>query len=111
MSLFDRPGFDALLQHVKSKVQADFHVGWAVCHPNGGYNLRHHHSERAYSAVYYVTVPNPAPATVFYEDGQECRVVPKEGQLLVFPGFVEHSVDENLSDGILVAVVCDFMAR
>jgi hypothetical protein len=110
MSLFSRPGFPELVSWVEGVVGARLHAGWAVVHSRGGYNVVHNHGlERRLTAVYYVGVPDPPAAVFFRGDGWEMAHQPSEGELLVFPSSLDHGVEESVSDGLRVSVVCDFL--
>ena len=90
---------------------------WLNVNSKGDSNIRHTHfnSSILLSGVFYVKVPpnsgnirfydprgisihNP-PDNRYYFDGSEYNyITPKEGMLLFFPSWFEHSVEENKSD-------------
>ena len=89
---------------------------WAIINTGGSTNSRHQHGNSTISAAYYVRAPqncgdivfyDPRPAPVFYYptaiasnllNAQVNSITPKEGALILFPSYVDHSVNENLSN-------------
>ena len=89
---------------------------WAIVNTGGSANLRHQHGNSTISAAYYVRAPknsgdivfyDPRPAPVYFHpnvvkpnllNAQVNGINPKEGALVLFPSYVEHSVNGNLSD-------------
>ena len=82
----------------------------------GAANARHHHGNSAISAAYYVRAPknsgdlvfyDPRPAPVLfaphskepnYLNAMVNSVSPVEGALVLFPSYLDHSVNENISN-------------
>ena len=89
---------------------------WAIINTGGSTNSRHQHGNSTISAAYYVKAPkncgdivfyDPRPAPVYYYPSAESSnllnaqvngVTPKEGALIMFPSYLDHSVNENLSN-------------
>ena len=89
---------------------------WAIVNTGGSTNSKHQHGNSTISAAYYVRAPkncgdivfyDPRPAPVFYYpralssnllNAQINSVTPKEGALILFPSYLDHSVNENLSN-------------
>ena len=89
---------------------------WAIINTGGSTNSRHQHGNSTISAAYYVKAPkncgdivfyDPRPAPVFCYptaiasnllNAQVNSITPKEGALILFPSYVDHSVNENLSN-------------
>ena len=89
---------------------------WTIINTGGSANLRHQHGNSTISGAYYVRAPencgdivfyDPRPAPVFYYptavssnllNAQVNGITPKEGALILFPSYVDHSVNENLSN-------------
>ena len=89
---------------------------WAIINKGGAANARHHHGNSAISAAYYVRAPkncgdivfyDPRPAPVFSHPKSNSpnslnamvnSVTPVEGALVLFPSYLDHSVNENLSN-------------
>ena len=88
---------------------------WAIINKGGSTNSRHQHGNSSISGAYYVRAPkncgdivfyDPRPAAVFsyptaissnFLNAQVNGISPKEGGLILFPSYVDHSVNENLS--------------
>ena len=102
-------------QAVSFRVQA-----WANVHEKGGYNVLHMHPNCLMSGCYYLSVPKNPSAIVFRDprpgpvmtqfngDGIHSATVqgftPKEGQLFVFPHWLEHGVETNESDELRISI-------
>jgi uncharacterized protein (TIGR02466 family) len=92
---------------------------WANVHPRNGYNRSHTHPNVLWSGVYYVQSPPRAGRIVFIDPrGQalarqpiyrrdrdlapslwsEVWYEPIEARLLLFPAWLQHEVEPNLSD-------------
>ena len=89
---------------------------WAIINKGGAANARHHHGNSSLSAAYYVRAPknsgdivfyDPRPAPVYshpisnkpnYLNAMQHSISPLEGLLVMFPGYLDHSVNENLSN-------------
>ena len=89
---------------------------WAIINIGGSANLRHQHGNSTISGAYYVRAPkncgdivfyDPRPAPVFSHpnasspnslNAQVNGITPKEGALVLFPSYLDHSVNENLSN-------------
>ncbi len=100
----------------KKKQIAKINNMWAIINTGGSANLRHQHGNSTISGAYYVRAPkdcgdivfyDPRPAPVFYHPNLESvnllnaqinGVTPKEGGLVLFPSYLDHSVNENLSN-------------
>ena len=88
---------------------------WSIVNTGGASNARHHHGNSDISAAYYVRAPkncgdivfyDPRPAPVFSHpksnnpNSLNCMVnsiTPVEGSLVLFPSYLDHSVNANLS--------------
>tara|TARA_A200000113_G_C8709439_1_gene304615 strand:- start:64 stop:660 length:597 start_codon:yes stop_codon:yes gene_type:complete len=89
---------------------------WAIINIGGASNARHHHGNSAISAAYYVRAPkncgeivfyDPRPAPVFSHprasgpnafNAMVNSINPIEGGLVLFPSYLDHSVNPNLSN-------------
>ena len=89
---------------------------WSIINKGGAANARHHHGNSALSAAYYVKAPNNSGDIVFYDprpapiylhpqarvpnslNSMVNSISPSEGALVLFPSYLEHSVNENLSN-------------
>ena len=88
---------------------------WAIINTGGSANLRHQHGNSTISGAYYVRAPinsgdivfyDPRPAPVYSHpnvvnpnilNAQVNSITPKEGALVLFPSYLDHSVNENQS--------------
>ncbi len=100
----------------KEKQIAKINNIWAIINTGGSANLRHQHGNSTISGAYYVRAPinsgdivfyDPRPAPIFSHpnvsnpnllNAQVNGISPKEGALVLFPSFLDHSVNENLSN-------------
>ena len=89
---------------------------WAIINIGGASNSRHHHGNSHLSAAYYVRAPkncgeivfyDPRPAPVYFHpsstkpnnlNAMVNAVNPVEGGLVLFPSYLDHSVNPNLSN-------------
>ncbi len=89
---------------------------WAIINKGGSTNLRHQHGNSTISGAYYVRAPQNCGEIVFYDprpapvysypkaissnllNAQVNGISPKEGALILFPSYVDHSVNENKSN-------------
>ncbi len=100
----------------KEKQTAKIDNMWAIINTGGSANLRHQHGNSTISGAYYVRAPincgdivfyDPRPAPVYSHpnvvnpnllNAQVNGISPKEGALVLFPSYLEHSVNENQSN-------------
>jgi len=92
------------------------HQAWVNISPPGASNQVHYHPNCHFSGVYYVSLDAPSCGSIYFRDprvasrmmtypidgitdftASEVRMPPEEGRLYVFPGWLEHGVDENKS--------------
>ena len=89
---------------------------WAIINEHGAFNQRHHHGNSDLSAAYYVTAKENCGDIVFYDprpapvyrhpiakspnilNASVNSVKPEEGLLVLFPSYLEHSVNPNNSN-------------
>ena len=89
---------------------------WAIINTGGSTNSKHQHGNSTLSGAYYVRAPencgdivfyDPRPAPVFYYpetvssnllNAHINSITPKEGALILFPSYLDHSVNENISN-------------
>ncbi len=89
---------------------------WAIINKGGAENAKHHHGNSTISAAYYVRAPescgeivfyDPRPAPVFSHplankpnslNAMVNSIKPVEGALVMFPSYLEHSVNRNKAD-------------
>ena len=89
---------------------------WAIINKKGAMNQKHSHSNSDLSAAYYVTAKEGCGDIVFYDprpgkvykhplsnkpnllNADNNGVKPEPGMLVLFPSYLEHSVNPNISD-------------
>ena len=89
---------------------------WAIINEHGAWNQKHHHSNNDLSAAYYISANEGCGDIVFYDprpgpvfshpiakspnilNASVNSITPEEGMLILFPSYLEHSVNPNLSD-------------
>jgi len=89
---------------------------WAIINKKGAMNHKHHHSNSDLSAAYYVTAKEGCGDIIFYDprpgkvykhplsikpnllNADNNGVTPEPGMLVLFPSYLEHSVNPNTSD-------------
>ena len=78
------------------KLKAGF---WFNAMGPGHITAPHHHDENdeLLSAVYYLRVPEDSGMLILHAGGQEIRVQPQEGKLVLFAPSVMHEVTRNNS--------------
>ena len=98
---------------------------WFITNKKYDYNNQHHHLGSFLSCAYYVKAPRKSGNIILYRDdhgeyyfGSKVGVSdyttiakafePKEGMLLVFPSWLLHSVEQNLSDEDRVVLSINF---
>ena len=100
----------------RQKQEVKINNMWAIINTGGAANLRHQHGNSSISGAYYVKAPvncgdivfyDPRPAPVYshpnisgpnFLNAQVNGITPKEGALVLFPSFLDHSVNENKSN-------------
>ena len=89
---------------------------WAIINEKGAWNQKHHHSNSDLSAAYYVSAHENCGDIVFYDprpapvykhpipkspnklNATVNSIKPEAGMLVLFPSYLEHSVNPNISD-------------
>lgn len=87
---------------------------WASVHGRGSRHDAHSHADSMLSAVYYARLPDPCARIVFFDPrgrnsfhpklptappfDSSFALQPKEGDLIVFPGWLLHAVEESQAD-------------
>ena len=104
---------------------------WANINPPGGYNRTHIHPNSLWSGVYYVKTPkncghlkleDPRSVSLMsrpnHIEGEqpsrlwrEVHFEPVTGRLIMFPSWVNHGVDPNMSNEIRISVSFNFLQR
>jgi hypothetical protein len=109
---FKRPYFDHvkfLIENASEQVGQYFNYGnknvrmsnyWFQQYYKGDYHTWHTHGASSFSGVYYVDLNKDSPKTNFRINKNEFNVEINEGDVLIFPGFLEHTSKENISDSV-----------
>ena len=89
---------------------------WAIINRKDAFNEKHHHGSSALSAAYYlkaeknagdIVLFDPRQANVFHHpfskevndiNAQVQSITPRPGTLVLFPSYLEHKVNPNLSN-------------
>ena len=102
---------------------------WANINPPGGYNAPHLHPNSLYSGVYYIKAPKDSGDLVFNDPSpgeqlnlpaikkgpppkhlwREVHLAPVEGRIIIFPFYLWHNVEPNLSNDIRISVSFNFI--
>ena len=95
---------------------------WSIINEEGAFNQKHHHSNSDISAAYYVDAHDNCGDIVFYDprpgkvykhpnskepnllNATTNGVKPETGMLILFPSYLEHSVDANISDNKRIVI-------
>lgn len=102
---------------------------WANISPPGASNKVHYHANCHFSGVYYISLKAPECGSIYFRDpriasrmmtypiqqmtdftAEEIQMRPEEGRLYVFPGWLEHGVEENRSDRDRVSISFNVLA-
>jgi len=89
---------------------------WAIINKKESYNVKHNHQNCYLSSAYYIKKPKNSGDITFYDpkeaktyrfpeiekhtpySAETVTIEAEEGDLLIFPSYLYHSVGENLSD-------------
>lgn len=66
---------------------------WGMCYTDGDYAVPHDHWPSLWSSTYYINPPEDSPG-LYFNDLDE-YVFPKNGTLILFPGWVKHEVKKK----------------
>jgi len=103
---------------------------WININPRGSSNSRHHHnpfSGKALSGVFYVQATDDSGDIVFYDprgiiknapdmkyfngESTDLRFSPRNNSLIIFPAWLEHSVEENISAADRISISFNISLR
>jgi uncharacterized protein (TIGR02466 family) len=102
---------------------------WANINPPGGMNSPHIHPNSLFSGVYYVksnpkagrlkiydprpganmNMPSRKPGDPGRDLWRDANIEPIPGRIIMFPAWLWHSVEENISDDIRISVSFNFI--
>lgn len=69
----------------------------------------HHHGTSPFAWVYYVQIPpQSGDLTFWFLDKFRYSIPPKEDHLVLFPGWMLHSVSKNRGEGIRISIAGNF---
>ena len=106
-------------QHYHRDYQPVIDSMWANINPRGGFNRCHSHPDTLWSGVYYVQAPARCGRLCFHDPRLQSRVMapvlsaeaqnhlgswpevyfePVAGRMILFPAWLQHDVEPNLSD-------------
>ena len=89
---------------------------WSIINKKGSFNIQHNHPNAYLSSAYYVKHPEKSGSIKFFDPREQknirypkiknytdisaviTEITPKEGDLLIFPSYLYHSVGKNLSE-------------
>jgi len=82
---------------------------WFNINRPGEYNKWHQHFPDGESCVLYIKVPKNSGDIVFRKDTEHLTITPKEGMIIIFPGWLEHQVLENKSSDTRISLATNFI--
>lgn len=117
-------------ESIKFKPNLVFHIqSWVNISPPGASNQIHYHPNCHFSGVYYISLKAPECGSIYFRDpriasrmmtypitaltdftAEEILMPPEEGRMYVFPGWMEHGVEENMSDRDRVGISFNVLA-
>ena len=83
---------------------------WGVIYNKGDWTKVHNHWPSVWSFVYYVKACINCSPLVF-PDCNDIRVMPKSGNMVMFPGWVRHSVPEQTCDHERIVVAGNLLTN
>lgn len=105
------------------------HQAWVNISPPGASNQVHYHPNCHFSGVYYVSLDSSSCGSIYFRDprvasrmltypvdrlteftASELRMPPEPGRMYVFPGWLEHGVDENASHSDRISISFNVLA-
>jgi len=108
---------------IKQNMQVSMNNFWLNLNQRDNSNIRHTHPTSFFSAAYYVQAPENCGKIVFehpsslinfwwtsftdnnsYATHSNINYEPKAGRLVIFPSWLEHSVQPNASDDVRISV-------
>ena len=69
---------------------------WGAIYKKNDWTKAHDHWPSPWSFVYYVASDGETPLS--FPDAQDVQVIPKTGDMVMFPGWIRHSVPKHESD-------------
>ena len=88
---------------------------WVNINKMNGMNKKHSHPQSYRSAVLYVTDAyssirffDPRPAASHVENSPCYSFQPKRGDILIFPAWLEHDVEPNMTNNNRITIACNY---
>ena len=98
-----------LVDQIGAKKNLRTKQAWGQIHRPLESTNTHHHGESPFAWVYYIKVPPKAgDLTFWFLERFRYSVPAKESHLVVFPGWMPHSVSKNRSDYIRISLSGNF---
>lgn len=111
-----------------------YHIdqAWINRHSTGDWAQVHNHPDFDYSGVYYLNVPpdsgginfsvdpfhsnfyrgkTPFITTETLNNSLECSITPENGDLVIFPSFLSHSVEKNMTSSCRYSLAFDICIK
>ena len=121
-----QPVYDYIKQHIYLNCNIKLGNAWINVNHQGAYNVTHIHPNCDYTFVYYITDSNAAivleSPNMFerynhlvsvdkqykqqYGTTTEYSVYPSKGDILIFPSFLKHRVNKQMTD--VPRITCSF---
>ena len=118
----DKPGFKILHDYVLEfcndilkneglENSANLYIKnmWGMCYMSGEHSISHDHWPATFSCVYYITPPENGPSLSFIDSNIE--IIPEDGLLVMFSGFMRHEVKSKSFINKRYAVAMNIFSR
>lgn len=102
--------FPSVQFHYSSILELTGHKDWWVnnywfqTYGHNDFHAAHVHPDCMYSNVYYLALPDGASRTTFKYFNAEFDIEVQEGDILTFPGFIQHGSKPNKSNNLKTVV-------
>lgn len=111
---YDSPEYQWLYNSIDLKnIQIDgieylIYNSWFNINSSGHSNKWHNHGHRPFVGVLYIDVPNNSGGIEFQINQDNFFHQPSTGEFLMFPGYLQHRVSENLSNKDRISLAINF---
>ena len=78
-------------------IEMELYNLWGQVYSKNDYQQAHCHLPHHWSFVYYVNTPRGSSPLVFEQSKR--KIYPKEGEVIIFPGWIRHYVPPNKCEG------------
>ena len=115
------------------RIDLDCNRSWSMLHKNGDYSRQHCHENCLWSGILYTQMPDTCGGITFHCESSrytwilpsikpklkqhtpytsnEVYINPNPGTILIFPGFIEHSTPQNLSNEDRLNIVFNYSLK